>query len=111
MVHPAPTLLYTAKIEHEEDFQYYMDFTPSQGALVEALDAERMALGKAYGLELRTMVDEYKHTYDTFGDTMYEVVTNAVLPLQVLWGRKRCVHVICWRIFLILWLRCRQWDR
>lgn len=88
MMHPAPTLLYTAKIEHEEDFQYYLDFTPSQGALVEALDAERMALGKAYGLELRTMVDEYKHTYDTFGDTMYEVVTNAVSSYTGIKGQK-----------------------
>ena len=47
-----------------------------------------MALGKAYGLKLRTMVDEYKHTYDTFGDTMYEVVTNAVSSLTGIMGQK-----------------------
>lgn len=88
MMHPAPTLLYTAKIEHQEDFEYYLDLTPSQGALIEALDAERMALGKAFGLELRTLVDEYKHTYDTFGNSMYEVVTNAVSSYTGIKGQK-----------------------
>ena len=88
MMHPAPTLLYTAKIEHEEDFQYYLDFTPSQGALVEALDAERMALGKAYGLELRTLVDEYKNTYETSGNNKYEVITNAVSAYTGIKGQK-----------------------
>ena len=87
-MHPAPTLLYTAKIEHEEDFQYYLDFTPSQGALVEALDAERMALGKAYGLELRTLVDEYKNTYETSGNNMYEVITNAISAYTGIKGQK-----------------------
>ena len=88
MMHPAPTLLYTAKIEHQEDFNYYLDLTPSQGALIEALDAERMALGEAYGLKLRTLVDEYKYTYDTFGDSMYEVVTNAVSAYSGIHGQK-----------------------
>lgn len=88
MMHPAPTLLYTAMIEHQEEFEYYLDLTPSQGALIEALDVERMALGKAYGLELRTLVDEYKHTYDTFGNSMYEVVTNAVSSYSGIKGQK-----------------------
>ena len=88
MMHPAPTILYTAKIEHQEDFEYYLDFTPSQGALVEALDAERMALGEAYGLKLRTLAEEYKHTYDTYGDSMYEVVTNAVSSYKGIKGQK-----------------------
>ena len=34
------------------------------------------------------MVDEYKHTYDTFGDTMYEVVTNAVSSYTGIKGQK-----------------------
>lgn len=88
MMHPAPTILYTAKIEHQEDFAYYLDFTPGQGAVVEALDAERMALGKAFGLELRTLVDEYKHTYDTYGSNMYEVVTHAVSAYTGIQGQK-----------------------
>ncbi len=76
MMHPAPTILYTAKIEHEEDFEYYLDFTPGQGALVEALDRERMALAEAYGLKIRTLIEEYKNVYVTKGESMYEVVTN-----------------------------------
>ena len=88
MMHPAPTILYTAKIEHQEDFEYYLDFTPSQGALVEALDAERMALGKAFGLQLRTLAEEYKHTYKTHGNSMYEVITNAVSSYKGIKGQK-----------------------
>lgn len=76
MMHPAPTILYTGMIEHEMDFQYYLDFTPSIGTLVEALDSERMALAEAYGLKIRTLVDEYKNTYVTKGNNMYEVITN-----------------------------------
>lgn len=76
MMHPAPTILYTAKIEHQEDFEYYLDFTPGQGALVEALDKERMALAEAYGLKIRTLIDEYKNVYVTKGNNMYEVITN-----------------------------------
>lgn len=76
MMHPAPTILYTAKIEHQEDFEYYLDFTPSQGALVEALDKERMMLADAYGLKIRTIMDEYKHLYVTKGNNVHEVVIN-----------------------------------
>lgn len=76
LMYPAPTILYTAKIEKQEDFEYYLDFTPSQGKLVEALDTERMALAEAYGLKIRTLVDEYKSVYVTKGDNMYEVIIN-----------------------------------
>ncbi len=76
MVHPAPTILNTGRIESGVDFEYYIDATPSQGKFVDALDVERMAIGKAYGLELKTLVDEYKSMYVTKGDNVYEVITN-----------------------------------
>lgn len=75
-VHPAPTLLNTGRIEGGVDFQYYLDFTPSQGKFVEALDKERMALAEAFGLKIRTIVDEYKELYETSGDTVYDVMRN-----------------------------------
>ena len=75
-VHPAPTILNTGRIESGIDFEYYIDSTPSQGKLVDEIDLERMAIGKAFGLELRTIVDEYKAIYNTKGDNVYEVLTN-----------------------------------
>lgn len=77
-MHPAPTLLNTGRIESGVEFEYYLGMTPSQGAVVDALDKERMAIGEAFGVHIRTLVDEYKHIYDTKGDNIYEVCTNAV---------------------------------
>lgn len=88
MMHPAPTILYTAKIEKQEDFQYYLDFTPSIGAVVDALDKERMALADAYGLEIRPLVEEYKHVYETEGDNMYEVITHCTKAYTGIKGQK-----------------------
>ena len=49
-VHPGPTLLNTGRIESGVSFEYYLDFTPSQAALVETLDKERCAIAAAYGM-------------------------------------------------------------
>lgn len=75
-VHPAPTLLNTGRIESGVKFQYYLDFTPSQGAFVDALDKERMAIARAFGIDLPTIVEEYHTQYGAKGDTMYEVLTS-----------------------------------
>ncbi len=75
-VHPAPTLLNTGRIESGVDFEYYLDFTPSQGAFVEALDKERCAIAAAYGIKLPTIVEEYLEQYETKGSTVYEVMIN-----------------------------------
>lgn len=76
MVHPGPTLLYTARIESGIDFEYYRDFTPSQGKLVEAMDKERMAIAEAFGISLRTTLDEYCTMYPTHGNNVYEAIHN-----------------------------------
>lgn len=76
MVHPGPTLLYTARIESGIDFEYYRDFTPSQGKLVEVLDQERMEIAKAFGIPLKTTLEEYCSMYPTHGDTVYEAIQN-----------------------------------
>ena len=75
-VHPGPTLLNTGRIESGIDFEYYLDFTPSQAALVETLDKERCAIAAAYGIKLPTIVEEYLAQYETKGNTIYEVLTN-----------------------------------
>ena len=77
MVHPSPSILNTGRIESGVDFEYYLDFTPSQGAFVDALDRERMAIAKAYDEpNVRSLVDEYLNMYETSGTNTYEVLTN-----------------------------------
>lgn len=76
-VHPAPTILNTGRIESKTPFEYYIDCTPAQGRYVDALDKERMALAKAYGLDkMKPLVEEYKVMYHTHGDNMYEILSN-----------------------------------
>ena len=75
-VHPGPTLLNTGRIESGTSFEYYLEFTPGQAALVEALDRERCAIAKAFGVNLPTIVEEYLAQYETKGSTIYEVLTN-----------------------------------
>ena len=75
-VHPGPTLLNLGSIERGETFRYYLDFTPGQGAFCDAIDKERVAIAKAYGIDLPTIVEEYHEQYNSKGDNVYEVMTT-----------------------------------
>ena len=75
MVHPGPTLLNTSMIESGRDWLYYYDgITPSIGAYVEEMDKERMAIGRALGLELTSVLKWYELMYDAKADTLSEAV-------------------------------------
>ena len=77
MVHPAPTLLNTSLIESGRDWLYYWDgMTPSIGAFVEAMDQERLAVAKAFGLNLPSIREWYRLAYDAEGSTLSEAVRN-----------------------------------
>lgn len=76
IVHPGPTILNTGRIESNIPYQYYLDFTHGQGKIAEAVDRERMKIGQAYGLNIRTFVDEFKTMYQVEGDTIYDVLRN-----------------------------------
>ena len=67
MMHPAPMLLNTSRIEADPfvPFQYYLEgITPSVGKYVEAMDRERIAVAEAYGLSQRTINQEYADMYN-----------------------------------------------
>lgn len=62
MMHPAPTILNTGRIDSQEDFLYYLDgITPAIGKYVEEMDKERIELGRLLGLEITPMTDWYKN--------------------------------------------------
>ena len=75
IMHPAPTLLNASLIESERDWLYYWDgITPSIGAFVEALDRERVALARAFGLELPPIRKWYEIAYGVCADSLSEAV-------------------------------------
>ncbi len=76
VVHPAPSILNTGRIESGIPYEYYIDMTEGQAKIIEAIDKERMALSDAFGCGCRTTKDEYLTMYETHGNTVHEVITN-----------------------------------
>jgi opine dehydrogenase len=77
-LHPLPVLLNLHATETAPaTFRHFIDgVTPSIGRLLEKLDAERMAIGRAYGLSLTSAIDQLKTYYGDRGrDTIAEYVT------------------------------------
>jgi len=74
--HPAITIFNAARIEDEHtNFEYYIEgVTPSVGKALEALDAERLALGEALGIHLHTARQWLYLAYDSPGRTLYEAI-------------------------------------
>ncbi len=81
MMHPAPMLLNTSRIEAEppQDYQYYLEgITPSVGRFVEEMDKERITIAKEFGYNMRTIRDDYVSMYSC-GDSdtpLYQLVRN-----------------------------------
>ena len=75
IMHPAPTLLNTSMIESRHEWLYYCEgITPSIGAFVEALDAERVDLAAAYGIRLTPILPWYAIAYGVVAPTLSEAV-------------------------------------
>ncbi len=75
MMHPTPTLLNAGRAENRAEFDYYTDgVTPSIAALVEKVDAERLAIANALGLQLPTVSQWYTMCYGVDGDNLYDKV-------------------------------------
>lgn len=72
MMHPAPMLLNTSRIEADPfvPFQYYLDgITPSVGKFVETMDKERIAIAEAFGFHQRSICQEYIDMYSCGDET------------------------------------------
>ncbi len=61
--HPAIVVCNAAAIERGVSFHMYEDMTPAVARLITTLDAERCAIGAAYGLQLRSAADWIAHAY------------------------------------------------
>lgn len=77
MFHPCVLLFNAATIERNEIFWFYRDMTEQVAEFIEKFDAERLAVGKAYGIDLLGVKDWIKFAYkDTEGETLCERMRN-----------------------------------
>jgi len=77
MFHPCVLLFNAATIERNDMFWFYRDMTEQVAEFIEKFDAERLAVGKAYGIDLLSVKEWIKFAYkDTIGDTLCERMRN-----------------------------------
>ena len=78
--HPAPTILNAGRIEDTHGaFEYYHGgITPSVARVMEALDAERVAVGQALGIEVMTAHEWLEMAYGATGQNLWEAVLDNV---------------------------------
>ena len=75
--HPCVLLFNAATIERQTDFWFYRDMTPSIADFIESFDRERLAVGKAYGIDLLSVKEWISYAYpDTKGETLCEKMIN-----------------------------------
>ncbi|HEX7392265.1 MAG TPA: NAD/NADP octopine/nopaline dehydrogenase family protein [Thermoplasmata archaeon] len=74
--HPSLTILNAARIESTHgDFEYYLEgVSPSTAKILEAADAERVAVGSALGIHLHTAREWLYLAYDSPGKTLYDAI-------------------------------------
>ena len=77
MFHPCVCLFNAATIERQDEFWFYRDMTEQVARFIEKFDQERLAVGKAYGVDLLSVTEWIKFAYkDTGGDTLCERMKN-----------------------------------
>lgn len=76
--HPAPTLLNVGRIEEKkESFDYYIQgISPTIARFLELVDAERISVAKAFGVEAPTAAEWLKQTYNSEGYDLYECIQH-----------------------------------
>jgi len=71
--HPSTTLFNASRIEAGEEFEFYSSITPMIAGFLEAVDGERVATAKAYGVEVDSARDWLAKAYEGIcGDNLYE---------------------------------------
>ncbi|MGI6660486.1 MAG: NAD/NADP octopine/nopaline dehydrogenase family protein, partial [Bacillota bacterium] len=72
---PLPVLLNAGRIESKVAYEHYRDgVTPSVARVLEALDRERLAIARAFGVRTRSTLQWMYHTYGIKAKTLYEAV-------------------------------------
>ncbi|MBI4787821.1 MAG: NAD/NADP octopine/nopaline dehydrogenase family protein [Chloroflexi bacterium] len=77
MFHPTTTILSAGRIESGVAFEFYRDMTPSIARMIEVMDAERLAVAHAYGVNAQSAGEWLARSYDGIaGDTLYQRIQS-----------------------------------
>lgn len=77
MFHPCVLLFNAATVERNSVFWFYRDMTPKIADFIEKFDKERLAVGKAYGIDLLSVNEWISFAYpETPGETLCEKMKN-----------------------------------
>lgn len=77
MLHPIPSLMNVNHTDLQQGYDYYMEgITPSIAKLVSACDAERLAVCKALGLEVPSLVKSLQEMYSLTQEDLYDLLQH-----------------------------------
>jgi len=76
LFHPVHMLLNIPKVEQGLKYRGPYDVTPSLARVMEAVDKERLSVGKALGLKVNSAVKWLHSFYGAKGDTLYEALID-----------------------------------
>lgn len=75
--HPSTVLLSAARIESGVPFEFYRDMTPGVVRFLEVIDAERVAVARAYGVKAESACEWLERSYEGIqGNTLYERIQS-----------------------------------
>jgi opine dehydrogenase len=74
--HLAIALCNLTRMEKAETWKQYANTTPAVGRLMEALDAERLSLARACGVQVRTLHEHFRLSFDAQGATMGDMARD-----------------------------------
>jgi len=97
LFHPAITLLNAGELERTRaDFGFYHDgCTPAVGRVIDALDAERRALGSALGLpDLVPVAGWLQRYYGATGSTAYEAIHSCPAYADFRWPAATAIRYV-----------------
>ncbi len=77
ILHPAVILFNTAAIERGQSFRFYSEMTPAIAGFLEQIDGERLSIGEAFGLKLKSVSDWVSYAYcNISGETLCEKIRD-----------------------------------
>lgn len=89
ILHPAPFLFNLPRIEKGESFFYYRDgITPVVASFLEKLDEERIRVGEKLGIDVESIQDWLKRTYQANGSSLFSCLQHTGAYTEVMAPRK-----------------------
>jgi opine dehydrogenase len=76
VAHGPLALFNWTRIERAENWPQYHYMTPQVAAVIEKLDAERLALAKAFGLQVRTIEEHFAKSFGTTSATLADIAAE-----------------------------------